>query len=170
MNRIFDAFLSRQLRDGLSLAAASDLLELTPLGPEPVQRYLARFAGTTLVRGDGSDVREAEGFAVGIVFAPGYLRGVHPAEVATWLAPANVFLPNVRPPFICLGRITPGMPLVELLYQIFEIGVGAKLTVREDDALDPLACAWARRHLDRFPIDRRPLKRGAFDFDLEDTR
>jgi hypothetical protein len=169
MDKIFDSFLSRQLADGLSLAEESDLLELTPLGPQPVQRYLARFACATLVRGDGGEVRETQGFAVGIWFPADYLRRADPFEVATWLAPANAFLPNVRPPFICLGKITPGMSLIDLLYQAHEIGAGLKLTVREDDALDPQACAWARRHSDRFPIDTRPLKGSALDFELEEA-
>jgi hypothetical protein len=33
-----------------------------------------------------------------------------------------------------------------------------RLAVDERNALNAEACAWARRHLDRFPIDRRPLK------------
>lgn len=167
MDRIFGSFLEHQFDEGRKLDEASDLLELMPIGRAPVQRYIARFACRTLVS-RGGDVEEAAGFTVGIAFSGDFLRHVNPYEVATWLAPADVFLPNVRAPFICLGRITPGMSLVDLLLQTYEIGTGAKLTVREDDALNPLACAWARRHMDRFPIDARPLKRSVLDVELEE--
>ena len=170
MDTILASFLSRQLTDAMNLAAASTVLELTALGPAPVQRYLVRFDCATLVRDDGGTVREAQGFAIGITFADDYLRRADPFEVAVWLAPADVFLPNVRAPFICLGKITPGMSLVDLLYQAHEIGTGSKLTVREDDALDPQACAWARRHPDRFPIDRGGIKGSALDLALEEVR
>jgi len=167
MDNIFAGFLTEQLADGLALAESSDCLQLAPLGPEPVQRYLAQFAATTLVRNARGEVGEARGFAVGFWFPSDYLRRADPYEVATWLAPAEVFLPNVRPPFLCLGRIAPGTSLCDLLYQAFEIGTGAKVTMREDDALNAPACAWARRSLDRFPIDSRPLKRLAIDFAIE---
>jgi hypothetical protein len=168
MDPIFESFLSRQLIDGLALAEASDLLELSALGPEPVQRYLARFACATLVRDEGGTVRTVERFTLGIWFPSDYLRRADAFEVATWLAPANAFLPNVNPPFICLGRITPGMSLVDLLYQSHEIGSGGKVSLA--DGLDSVACAWARRHLDRFPIDPRPLKRRGLEFALEEGR
>lgn len=37
--------------------------------------------------------------------------------------------------------------------------------MREDDALNKPACVWARAHRDRFPLDRRPLKRGGFQIE-----
>jgi hypothetical protein len=36
--------------------------------------------------------------------------------------------------------------------------------VREDDALNPDACAWTRRNAHRLPIDDRPLKRRPHDY------
>jgi hypothetical protein len=50
------------------------------------------------------------------------------------------------------------MSLVDLLFQCFEVITYQKVTMREDDALNHAACAWAREHQQRFPIDRRPLK------------
>jgi hypothetical protein len=61
-------------------------------------------------------------------------------------------------PLICVGRLKPGTWLVDLLYQCYEIITYQKVTMREDDALNPLACVWSREHQQRFPIDRRPLK------------
>ena len=60
-------------------------------------------------------------------------------------------------PFICPGRIVPGMSLVDLLYQVYEILTYQKLTTH--DALNREAAAWARANQGRFPTDRRPLKR-----------
>lgn len=168
MDNIFNAFLTRQSADGLRLAAASDCLQLMPLGPEPAQRYLARFAASTLVCDAGGAVREVSGFTVGIWFPSDYLRRADPYEIATWLEPVEVFLPNVRPPFLCLGKVAPGTGLCDLLYQAFEIGTGAKVTMREDDALNPLACAWSRQNLARFPIDSRPLKRRDVDWQIQE--
>jgi len=166
MDNILASFLTQQLIEANDLVAASDSLELTPIGPEPVQRYLARFAAPTLVRNPHGEVCEAAGFAVGFFFPSDYLRRANPYEVATWLTPAEVFLPNVRPPFLCLGRVAPGTSLCDLLYQAFEIGTGAKVTMREDDALNAAACAWARHNLERFTFATRPLKRLAIDFDV----
>ena len=156
---ILGSFLAKQLEAGLALAESSDLLELLPLGPAPVQRYLVRLHCKGLVRGRSGAVVEADRFEVGIRFPLDYLRRAHPAEVFTWLSPFHAFHPNILAPFICVGRLAPGTSLVDLIYQVFEIVTYAKVTMREDDALNKDACAWARSHLARFPVDRRPLKR-----------
>jgi hypothetical protein len=39
--------------------------------------------------------------------------------------------------------------------------------MRENNALNTEACAWARRNLHRFPVDSRPLKRRTADFSIE---
>jgi hypothetical protein len=59
------------------------------------------------------------------------------------------------------------MPLVDLLYQVYEILTYQKLTPREDDALNKEACHWARANQKRFPIDRRPLKRRSLALEVE---
>jgi hypothetical protein len=163
LDPVLRAFLVRQEAEGAALAAASDLLELVPIGAEPASLYLATFRCKGLVRAADGAVRESDRFEVGIAFPPDYLRRIDPIEVVTWLGPRNVFHPNIsdRGPFICVGRLAPGMPLVDLLYQVFEIITYQKVTMREDDALNADACAWARRHRDRLPVDRRPLKRRA---------
>jgi hypothetical protein len=170
MDRIFEFFLRRQYEDGMALADQSDLLELLPVGPEPVQRYVARFRCNTLVRGRRGEITEAAEFAVAFFFAADFLRCVRPLEAVTWLGPDSAFHPNVRPPLICVGRIPPGTSLVELLYQAHAVGTGAKVTVQETDALNWDACAWARRNQHRYPADRRPLKRAEVDFAVEEIR
>jgi len=156
---VFTAFLARQYEEGMALAAASDLVELWPFTGRPPDRYVARFSCTGLVR-FGSRVVEYRGFEVGIWFPSDYLRRAEPSQVLTWLGPREVFHPNIshRLPFICVGRLTAGTGLVDLLYQCFEIITWQKVTMREDDALNPGACGWAREHQDRLPVDRRPLK------------
>lgn len=51
------------------------------------------------------------------------------------------------------------MSLVDILYQLYEVIGWLKVTVDERDALDFAACEWARGHRDRYPLERRPLKR-----------
>lgn len=163
-------FLSRQLDESRALNAASDLVRVTPCDGPPPQHYLVEFRCKGLVsRGDG-EVVEHEHFVIGISVPSDYLRRAYPAEVLTVLSPLNVFHPNVRGPAICVGRLKPGTPLVDLIYQCFEILTYAKVTMREDDALNRAACAWARGHVDRFPIDRRSLKRRAIAMDVEPVR
>jgi hypothetical protein len=48
---------------------------------------------------------------------------------------------------------------VELLFRTYDLLTWRNFTPREDDSFDRAACAWARRNLDRFPTDPRPLKR-----------
>lgn len=165
MDQILKSFLETQRAEGLQLAAESDLLDLVPVD---AQRYLAIFSCKGLVRDTNGDIREHSHFEVGIRFPDDYLRRVNPAMILTWLAPDEIWHPNIEAPFICLGSIAPGTPLVELLHRCFEIITLSNVTMHEGDALNRDACAWARRNRERFPIDPRPIKRRAlessFDF------
>ncbi len=162
---VFGGFLEQQHEEGLALSAASDLLDLEPEPADPPARYLARLRCEGLVRSPSGEIETASHFMVGITFPDDYLRRVNPAEVLAWLGPPNVFHPNIigMPPVICAGPISPGTPLVDLLYRVFEITTYQRLTMREDNALNHQACVWARQHQDRFPIDARPLKRRLLD-------
>ena len=162
MDRVFGGFLHRQYDEGMALTAASDLLELRPMGAPPlVQQYVARFRCTGLIRTASGAVQEANDFAVGISFPDDYLRRADPATVLAWLYPREIFHPNISTttPFICVGRMGPGTSLVDLLYQLHEMITYQKATVREDDALNWHACAWSRANAHRLPVDTRPLKR-----------
>ena len=169
-DQVLIGFLRRQREEGMALAEQSDCLDLMAVddGPAP-RRYLARFGCTGLVRTQQGEIVTADDFLIGIAFPNDYLRRLNPFEVLTWLGPSNVFHPNIsdRAPFICLGRLAPGTGLVEILYQCFDLITYRKATVREDDALNRDACCWARRNLDRFPIDPRPLKRRPVQFSIE---
>jgi hypothetical protein len=156
---VFEGFLEQQYSQGMELARSSDLLDLAPLDGTPPRAYVAAFHCKGLVEAASGQVVEADHFEVGIHFPSDYLRVVHPPRLLTWLGPPNVFHPNIGPPFVCVGRLAPGTSLVDLLHQIFEIITYQKVTMREDDALNLLACSWARDHQGRFPVDPRPLKR-----------
>ena len=168
-DKIFEAFLKRQYEEGMALAGASDLLELLPMGGDPPDRYIAQFRCKGLVRPQNSDVSETDYFEVGIWFPSDYLRRADPFQILTWLGPSNVFHPNIsdKMPFICVGKLAPNTALVDILYQCFEIITFNKVTMREDDALNMQACVWARENQQRFPIDRRPLKRRALDLKVQ---
>lgn len=166
-DKIFEAFLKRQFEEGMTLADASDLIDLVPLDGLPPQHYVAVFHCKGLVRSEQGGVTEADRFEVGLWFPNDYLRHAEPFQVLTWLGPRPVFYPNISPPFICIGQLTPGTSLVDILYQCFEIITYNKVTMREDDALNKDACVWARHNQHRFPIDRRPLKRRTLNLSVE---
>jgi hypothetical protein len=166
-DRIFEGFLARQRDEGLALSAASDRLRLAPLDPRGT-RYAAAFSCRGLVQRGPGQIVEADRFEIEIWFPPNYLRQVDPFRVLRWIGPVNVFHPNISPiaPLICVGRVEPGTPLVDLLTQVHEIVTWSKVTMREDDALNRVACEWARHHLDRLPIDPRPLRRRTLTLDV----
>jgi hypothetical protein len=167
-DKIRYSFLERQLEDGLALAKASDLVSIVPLGERPVSRYVVQLRCKGLVQNEAGEVEVADYFEAGIWFPEDYLRRAEPAQVLTWLGPRNVYHPNIsnRGPFICVGRLAPGTPLVDLVYQVFEIVSWKKLNMREDDALNPAACAWARQNKSRLPIETRPLRRRSLDLEV----
>jgi hypothetical protein len=163
MDKILEAFLRRQKIEGEELASASALLDLLPVASDPPHAYRATFQCKGLVRPAQSAVSVGDQFIVGINFPSDYLRRADTAQVLAWLKPVEVFHPNIRAPFICVGKLVPGTPLVDILYQVFEIITYNKVTMREDDALNHEACAWARNNQNRFPIDTRPLKRSVLE-------
>ena len=158
-DKIHTSFLRAQREQALALAAASDLLELTPGPGDAPSRYVARFKCDGLVRMPAGEIARANRFDVGIQFPESYLRHVEPLQVATMLWPHNVWAPNVNGFGICVGHLPPGTTLVEILYQLFDIIAWNRF--RLDDALNPDACEFARNNMGMFPIDRRPLKRRA---------
>ncbi len=175
---VYERFLRRQLEEGMELAGSSDLLSLhvPPIAPP---HFLAEFRCKSFGlewelrrMADGSyekvpKIAEAEHFQLGVWFPPDYLRRADPFEMLR-LTP-RVWHPNVSPdlPLICIGRLNPGMRLVDILYQVFDILTYHKYNPRENDSLNKPACAWARANQDRFPTDRRPLKRRVLDLEVK---
>jgi hypothetical protein len=164
VDKIYDNWLNAQHEHGVELSVSSDVVELVALAR---QLFVVRFHCKGLVQDVGGEVREGDLFEVGYRFADDYLRRVNPAEVVTWLRPGNVFHPNIMPPLCCLGSITPGTSLVELIYRTYEVISYQNVMPDERDALHPAACNWARRHQGRFPLDDRPLKRRGSQVNVE---
>jgi len=166
-DKIIAAFLARQYEDGMALARDSDLLDLEPIGPPPVQRYVARFHCSGLCRTPAGDITETLGAAVGIYFPDDYLRRIDPYQILVWLGPPDAWHPNIsnQAPLVCLGRLGPGTRLVEILYQLYEMITYQRYATH--DALNHDAAAWARQNQDRFPVDARPLKRRSLRLKIE---
>jgi hypothetical protein len=153
-------WLERQLEEGRALAAQSDRFDLVAMedGESPPTRFVLDFCCTSLVRHSATgSISKCSRAGFGVWFHPEYLRVAKPMETMTVLGPAQLFHPNVRFPFVCLGRLQAGTPLVDIIYQSYEILTYQKFATH--DALNPTACSWARRHPERFPVDDRPLKR-----------
>lgn len=156
------SFLLAQAREGRELAAQSDILTIEPLDSSPHERYILRFDAMGVIT-DRDGPREARGvFIVGVWFPGDYHQRVVVPQALTWLAPREVFHPNVLGPLICLGTFRPGTPLIEICYRLFSVITYQNYGLTSP--LNPTAAAWARRHLDRFPIDPRPLKRRVRSF------
>jgi len=158
MDKVREHFLDDQQASGLELSAHSDLVDIEPLDR---QRYVVGFRCNGLIRTPTGTITLHDHFVVGIRFPDDYLRVVRPPEVLTWMGPSLAWHPNIAPPFICIGHIEPGTPLVELVYRCFGVITYENVTMDENDALCHAACSWARRHRERFPVDTRPLKRRA---------
>lgn len=165
---VYERFLQQQIQEGLELASASDLIELhlPPMSPPHV---VGEFRCKGLVREGDGEIKEASCFQVGIWFPSDYLRRCDPFQMLRMYTP-HVWHPNIsrEHPLICVGRVVPGTTLVDLLYQIFDILTYQKYNPREDDSLNREACSWARVNQDRFPIDRRPLKRGPLSLEVHE--
>jgi hypothetical protein len=104
---------------------------------------------------------------VGIFFPDDYLRHSDPYQILMWLGPQHVWHPNIgnHAPLVCLGRLGPGTRLTDILYQLFEIITYQRFAT--NDVLNHDAAAWARQNQDRFPVDRRPLKRRHVTFTVD---
>jgi len=164
---VFERFMQRQVEQGMALAQSSDLLELS-VHPFPPPSFVATFRCKGLVRLPDGAIAEADYFQAGIWFPPDYLRRVDPFEILRWFGPSNVWHPNISDtlPVVCVGRLSPGMGLVDLLFQLFDMITYNKYTPREDDCLNKACCSWARQNQHRFPVDRRPLKRRPLNLEV----
>ena len=164
---IYKGFMERQLKEGRELAASSDLFKLhvPPMAPP---HFVAEFHCNGLVREGGGEIRQASEFHVGIWFPPDYLRRAEPFEMLRIFTP-NVWHPNVSPdaPLICIGRVVPSTCLVDLIFQIYDVLSYNKFNPRENDCLNRAACSWARDNQDKFPTDRRPLKRRSMALEVK---
>jgi len=158
-DRILDTWWRTNIAAAHELAAASDLLEIRSLHHKMPRHLVAQFRCQGLVRRPGGPIQAADHFVVSLWFPDDYLHRAETFEVLTWLHPLNVWHPNIRPPAICAGHLSPGMAITDLLFQAYEIITYHKYATH--DGLNPDACNWARQpeNQRRFPLDGRPLRR-----------
>lgn len=141
------------------------LLRFASLGRRNPWLFRLTFATCGLIRRDG-EVREWDQHVVAVRFLPDLLRRVDRFEMLLLVEPHDAFHPNLRPPGICV-QVYPGEPLVEICESLHALFAWRLRNLREDDALNPAACAWGRAHGDRLPLDDRPLFGSAPSFQLE---
>jgi hypothetical protein len=168
---IFNNWLSENFAEAQTLAAASDILAIQAVPNEddpasPPRRLIAQFACRTHVMQPDGQIATADQSIVGLNFPPHYLRQANAYEVVTWLAPVNIWHPNIRPPACCVGErfFKPGTSLIELLYQLHAI-----ISFQRYGAAAPLnesAAQWTRSHRQLLPADPRPLKRRAIQIQI----
>jgi len=152
---IFTTFLEHAREDAAHLNASSDLARVLPIDP---QHYVLHYRCRGLVRDGSGPPRVHEDFGVGLYFPASYLRLEQPPGlVVQWLGPAEIFHPNIRSGFVCIGPIAPGEGLIDLAFRLFEVISYHRCS--PNDALNPEAAQWARNHRDLLPLDRRPLLR-----------
>lgn len=153
MDNVLNDFLDTQRQEIYALAAESDLLNVHAIDPSPPRDYAIELRCKGLQKVNG-DIVEHDQWNFRIRFSDDHLRIVDPFRLVTVLTPT--FHSNVYGPFVCLGRIRPAISLVDIVYQLFEIFSFQNFSPH--DGVNQRACAWCREHMDRFPIDRRPLK------------
>ncbi|MBX7211045.1 MAG: hypothetical protein K1X78_22255 [Verrucomicrobiaceae bacterium] len=154
---ILRGFLEAQFASARQLAEQSDIIDIMPLPPFPPERYLLHFKCGCLRGASAADLRAGDHVTVGIAFPPDYLRRIDAGEVVTLMDPPDLWHPNVRAPFICVGDLSPGTTLTDLAHQIYEIVTFQKRNTIH--GLNHLAIEWARGNQDRLPVDPRPLRR-----------
>jgi hypothetical protein len=168
MDAIMSSYLEEMEAEAMELVGRSDLIELFPEGPSPNQNFVVRYNCRGLVE-TPEGIVEASRMVLGVSFPFDYWERADPMRVLTLLDPPELFHPNVRFPFICPGYLNPGTTLTEIIMQCFEIYTYQKYNVRENDALNGKACGWARRNVDRFPIDDRPITGRRIQFRIKDA-
>lgn len=154
---VFKSFLETSMEGAQNLTRESDRVSILPFPPFPSSRYLVMFECDSLAGHPASDLRNPERISAEIHFPPHYLRELRTEEVVTLISPGDLWHSNVRAPFVCVGDMAPGTPLVDIVTQLFEIFTYQNVNLTE--GFNREAAEWARSRVDQFPIDSRPLRR-----------
>ena len=155
VDRVYEAFIEGQNVAAQTLNQASDIVHITQKKLNRGHLYTVRLLCKGLVNDNGT-IKEHGQFELGIHFPEHYLRRCVAA--------------NIKPPFICLGRVIPGTQIVDIVHQAYQIITYQKVTMIETDALNHDACAWARANSDMFPVDKHPLRRRNVEFTIEEIK
>jgi hypothetical protein len=166
---MFDPVMSDFLLNGRTELQArcspGSLLEWADLGDVSPWLYRLTFKARGLVRRDGQ-IQETDCHIVALRFLPDYLRRADRFALLALIEPHDAFHPNLAPSAICV-QVYPGEPLVEICESLHALFSWQLRQLREDDALNPAACAWGRSNLGRLPLDARPLFGRKRSFRLE---
>ena len=161
IDEILNDFLREQFTQAMDLASQSDLVTVTPLRGRPPTQYVVEFRCKGLAKDARDKVVMIDGpWGFGVNFPANYVRGgFHVADVVAYLGPVpRPVHPNLRPPFVCF-EVRPAMPLTEIIYTLYDF-LTWNLFSTHDEGLAHDSAQWYRnQNPNRFPIDRRPLKR-----------
>lgn len=155
MNLIRQARLSHEFERLLRLHDKSSLFDIVATKGEPPERYLLSFNLKSLVRNEAGKVLVYDAAHILEVYCPCGYPGDGPRIL--YLQPQEIFHPNILWPLICLNRWVPSMFLDEIALRIASVISYRTFTMDEKESLNKDACAWARSHQERFPIDRRSI-------------
>ncbi len=175
MDPILEGFIREQHEKGAELSAGSDRIDITPMPPahggSVPQAFVVSIDAMGLVREESGAIVEFPRCDVGVLFPDDYLSRRHfriplAAQVLTYLGPhPRPWHCNLRPPHICIS-IRPGSPLVEVALALWEVWTWQRWAA--EDPMNDAAAQWARNQpRERFPVDRRPLRRRALNLQIE---
>jgi hypothetical protein len=150
------AFLANSRDEFVARCRRGGLVEYSDLGQNAPWLWRLTFHTRGLVRDGDGEPRPVERHVVAVRFLPDYLRRADRFEMLALMEPRNAFHPNLAPPAICV-QVRPGETLLEIAESLHALFAWRLRQLAENDALNRVACAWGRAHLDELPIDRRPL-------------
>ncbi len=165
-DEVTHAFLCNSRDDFLERCRRGGLVEAAGLGRDAPWLWKLTFQTRGLARvGDGEPF-PVERHVAAVRFLPDYLRRADRFEMLALVEPRNAFHPNLMPPGICV-QVRPGETLTEIAESLHDLFRWQLKQLAENDALNKVACAWGRAHLDQFPLDRRPLFGRLLNISLE---
>lgn len=160
MPSIFQDFLDETHAAAQELAERSDVMRLQRLPLPGMGLWVASFDLPYLRQEQDGTVRFVQGpLEAAIQLGPAYLTDARPVGIVQ-VANGDLFHPNYRFPFLCVGEVRPGLGLPSVLRHVFEIL--SYQNYATDHGLNPLACRYLVDHpevLDLLPPAPRLLRR-----------
>ena len=135
----------------LRLKAESSIIDFQTMG-NPPQKYLLSFYCAGIKLDDASKPSIIQEHRCQVVLGAQYPS--QPPDV-TWLTP--IFHPNIKLQAVChSGQWAPSWSLAEFVSELADMARYAKYNLQSP--LDTKAAEWAKRNLNLFPLDARPIR------------
>jgi ubiquitin-protein ligase len=135
----------------LKLKSESSIIDFQASGSPP-HSYLLTFRCPGLRLDESSKPVEVQEHHCQIRLGAHYPS--QPPDV-TWLSP--IFHPNIKLQAVChSGQWAPSWSLAEFVSELADMARYAKYNLQS--VLDTKAAEWAKRNLQRFPLDQRPIR------------